>query len=265
MSENRERIGGNNPPEPIEETPDQKMEREDKPLFARFAELELGKAKIPVEITSEDIAGRATSFVAQCRLAITDLVKVHGQRKAPFLAMTRLLDTRYLRKRDKFQIEVVDAVEQRVEAFRKRKQAEQRAREAEARRKAAEEARIAEERAVELTRQAGRAETAGNRRDAATLAAEAEHYQNAAAERHHLANMPDQPVRIHGEHGATAFVQVTWKFYIADPEALPANYWKPDEQAIQEELTHAIKTGGKPPDIPGVEFYEEERGRIRRC
>ena len=267
MADNeREVIGGNFPPEPItDDTPSQKFDREDKPLFARFAELELGKAAIPAEITSDDIAARATSFVAQCRLAVTDLLKLHATRKKPFLEMTRYLDTRYLRRRDKFQVEVIGPIEQRVEAYRKRKAAAQREREAEARRKAAEEARIAEERAVELTRQAGRAESSGNRRQAVDLTQQAGEAAAVAQHQSHLAAMPDQPVRIHGEHGATAYATKVWTFYVADPELLPANYWMPDEQAIEEELRAALKATGKPPDIPGVEFSQEEKGHIRRC
>jgi hypothetical protein len=257
----------NSPPEPILPEPaelEPALDIEDKALFDRLKELELGRGQIP-EITDAAVAARATSFVAQCRLAVADLGKAHKRRKAPLLALTRFLDNRYLRRRDRFEAETVKPVADRIEAYRRQLEAEQRKADAEARRRSAQAAEWSQREAQRLAAMAAEKERDGNRRAAVDLSRQAEAADNDARTQAELATLPSAPVRIHGEYGSTAFAVSRWKFYIADPEALPANLWTPDEAAIQAELDAALKLTGKPPEIPGVEFVEETQGRIRRC
>jgi hypothetical protein len=256
----------NNPPDPIRDaTFDAAMlDSEDKSLFDRLLELELGAKQIP-EIADEAVATRAVSFVAQCRLAVADLGRVHKRRKKPLLDLGRILDARYLRRRDTFQNTVIRPIETRVEAYRRRLEAAQRQRDAELRRKAEEDREKHAAEAQRLQAEAAVKEAAGNRRAAVDLAGQAQAAREAALRDEALAALPDAPVRLHGEYGSTAFSVTRWTFYIADPEALPAQYWKPDEEAIQAELDAAVRMGKEPPQIPGVEFTCDTEGRIRRC
>jgi hypothetical protein len=265
-------IGGNFPPAELADTTiwgldavRARIDAEDSAAFERLTELEIGATqKIPPVITTKEVAERAVSQVRQMREALDEFLAIHRRLKAPYAAVIKFLDDRYLRRRDTYNL-VVGSVTAREKVFWAKLAAEQRAAQAAARHQAAIAAHRAAEERERLARLARQQENDGNRRAAVRLARQSEQAAAEAAHQQALAAMPDQPVTIHGEYGATGFAVKKWKFAVADPEALPRQYWKPDEEAIRAELDAAIAEGGKPPAIAGVEFYCDEQFRIRRC
>jgi hypothetical protein len=240
-----------------------RLDREDKPLFDRLADLTLGKDRIPDPLTKET-AERAVSWVAQCRHAIGDLTKAHKRNKGPVLALGRWFDARYLHRGKDFDLKIVNPIEARIRRYRQALADAQHAREVEQRRIAAQQAEEAAAAARNRQQEAQLAEQAGNRRAAVDLTRQAAAALEEAEKQERLANMPDQPVHIAGEHGATAFGVKRWHFYVSDTEALPDQYWMPDEIAIKEYMNAALARG-ETPTLPGVTFSQEEETRIRRC
>jgi hypothetical protein len=262
-------IGGNLPPEDIGDDPlfiqrlETRILHDHKPLFDREVELTIGQKKIP-EVLDKATAERAVSWVAQCRHWIADTKKTHKTVKAPVLALSRWIDGYFLHRVQKFERDTVDPIEGRIRKYRQALADRQRAEEEARRRRAAEEAGRQAVEAARLAREAEAREAEGNRREAVRLQREADAHFSESEKQDIIAHMPDQPVHIHGEHGATAFAVKRWVFFVSDPDALPAQYWMPDETAIREAMNAAVARG-ETPTIPGVTFSVEEETRIRRC
>src|SRR6516225_7710556 len=74
----------------------ERLEREDRALFDRVTELEFGAQQIPATIPNEEIAAQVTTDIAKYHLVISDLEARHKRLKAPYFAIGRWLDDRYL-------------------------------------------------------------------------------------------------------------------------------------------------------------------------
>src|SRR5215472_4423919 len=261
-------LGHNRGPEDMDDTTfeerlEARLDIEDKAMFDRLAELEIGQKNIPELIEDQEVAERTVSWIAQCRHAVGDLVKAHKRNKAPILALGKWLDGRYIRRKERFERDVVSPVERRVSQFHARVREAARLRQEEERRRAERLAEAQRQEAARLAAEARAKEEEGNRREAVRLAREAEAAEKERLRQEHIAEKPDEQPKIQGELGAVAYTHTTWRFAVVDPELLPDQFWMPDETAIREAMNFALKAG-KTPSIPGVEFTEEHETRFRR-
>jgi hypothetical protein len=268
-------IGHNLPPEPVDITPGSslgqamvsgdpaivqaRLERQYEPLVKRFIELDLGLQKLPAKIASEEEAERVLNWVAhQCTPLKDEAQKAHDHEKRPYLAgavVDRFFNAGI---RDKVTL-LINAGKERIGAYRRQKEREQRQREEAARRAALEEQRRAEAEFQRLAREAQQKEATGDRRAAVDLTKEAEEQQTRAAVAQAIVEAPAAPVRLHGEFGATAFAVKRWRWDVVDPDEIEWRFLKLDDAAIQK----AIDAGER--ELPGLELFEVEDERIRRC
>src|SRR5712672_3499460 len=93
-------LGHNQPPEPIDLVVGlrERLSERHPALLARLRDLELGCARIPDPLESEEDAATLTDFIAQCQAAIRLAEKAHKQEKEPFLTAGRVVDTFFKRR-----------------------------------------------------------------------------------------------------------------------------------------------------------------------
>lgn len=263
------RIGDNLPPEPIDtsmvigdpEVLQARLERDHAYTVARFVELELGAKKVPAQITTEQDAATTVEWYGnQCGALIAKAGEAHDQEKKPYLECGRVVD-RFFNDRKKHLENVIGPIKKRVQAYYKKKEAEQRQREEAARRLAEKTQRAAQAEAERLATEARKSEAAGDRRTAVQLTQMAEKAESQAAVAAAQATAPPAPVAIRGDYGATAFSVERWTFKPEeiDWSQLPAEYWIPDLEGIQQ----AINDGARA--IPGVSIFQDDRFTIKRC
>src|SRR5271167_121054 len=87
-------LGHNHPPEPLYpiDTLDLRLSRTHRELVVRFIDLELGCARVPDPLLSEDDAATTTDFIAQCQSLIKKAEAAHKQEKEYFLKAGRMVD-----------------------------------------------------------------------------------------------------------------------------------------------------------------------------
>jgi hypothetical protein len=253
--------GHNQPPEPIDDRLDpaalkERLEHYHAPLMRRFAELEQGAERAPATIETEDEATRLLSFITgQCRVATDDAKKAHDAEKRAYLECGRVVDRFFLDRIRKFTL-AINGVEARAETFLRRKREAQRRAEEEQRRRAEEERRRAE---AEAARLAAAAKAEQDRQAAAELGRRAEAEAERASAAAKIVTAPAAPVRLHGDYGAVGYMQTRMVYEVADPNLIPRRLMKPDDEAIRAEIARGVR------DIPGLEIFEEEKLRTRRC
>jgi hypothetical protein len=230
-------------------------------LVSRLRDLEVGCARIPDAIASEEDAATLTDFIAQCQASIRKAEAAHKQEKAPFLRAGRVVDTFFRGRCDKLSAALIPAIarlkayrDSVAEAERRRHHAERRAAAEEAVRAAA---AAAEHRAT-AERLARAAESVADRHRAAEelrLAEEALQSAQAARQR---ARAVLEPTRIRGDYGATAYVTRNWSFEVIDLDRVPREYLSLDVAVVREAIA---KDGIR--DIPGLRIFQAEALRVR--
>src|SRR5215469_13286123 len=138
------RIGHNNPPEPIDPvtTLKERLAAEHADLVTGFHDLELACARVPDPITSEEEAGLATDFIAQCQLQIKTAEAAHKREKELFLSSGRVVDMFFKRRCEQLTLALAPPIA-RLKAYRDRVAAFARRRHDEAQQQAEAEARCA--------------------------------------------------------------------------------------------------------------------------
>lgn len=58
--------------------------------------------------------------------------------------------------------------------------------------------------------------------------------------------------------------RMVWRWRVVDVNAVPRSFCIPDAQRIEAELRGAVKDGGSPPTIDGIEFFQETQMAVRR-
>jgi hypothetical protein len=260
-------IGHNLPPEPIIDTVtadpavlQARLERQYAPLMRRFVELDLGAKKLPATIATAAEAKKVVDWVAQqCRPLALEAKQAHDKEKKPYLVGS-VVD-RFFNDRIKQLTVIIGNAERKTGAFQKQQEAIQRQREEAARRAAAEEQRQAEAAARRLAEEARQKEAEGQRAAAIELTQQAQEQETRAAVAEAIVQAPPEPVRVHGEYGATGFSVKKWGFdpLEVDLSLLPPGYWTPDWEGIQQAIDEGVR------DIPGVNIKELDRFTIRRC
>jgi hypothetical protein len=254
-------IGDNQPPVDYND-PDilqARLEREYADMLARFAELELGAAKVPIKIATDSEARSVVDWVAQqCKTLITQAERAHTKEKAPYLAGGRTVD-RFFNDRIKRLNNTIGPIQRRVQTYFDLKKAEIRRREDAERREAERRRQVALEEAQRLAREAAAREQLGDRRGAINLAKAARDQEDNAAVAEAQAGAPPAPVHIHGEYGATAFAREVWTYEVMDPAAVPLGYLTIDDAAVKGAIRDGIR------EIPGIRIYQDERFTIKRC
>jgi len=93
-------------------------------------------------------------------------------------------------------------------------------------------------------------------REALALAAAAQTAQEATAA---LAAAPAPAAMPQG-----VSMRTVWRWRVTDAQAVPREFCSPDAARIDAELRGALKDNEAPPEIPGVEFFQEAQMAVRR-
>jgi hypothetical protein len=230
-------------------------------LVARFADLELGCARVPDPIANREEAGLITDFIAQCQVHLRQAEAGHKREKAPFLAGGRTVDAFFKRRCERLGAALAPVV-LRLKAYRDRVVVEEGERHEAARRAAqveAERAR-AEERhhRTAAERLARDADTTAERRAAAEHLAQAEAAAARARAAGERTSLVLPAIRIEGDYGAVAYVTRSWSFEVVDLARVPRRYLSLDTERVRNAIT---KEGVR--DIPGLRVVEREELRVR--
>lgn len=255
-------IGHNRPLEEFDRLdPDQLKERlghQFDGLAVRLIELEQAVERTPPVVKDEQAAARLTDFVGeQLRPLAKQLTEAHRQEKAAYLACGRVCDDYFL-ARGRRVARAIETIERRVQVFHAALRERRRREEEAQRRRAEEEAARAEEAARQLRAEAEKKAAAGDRQGAARAATEAEAAGERAAEQAAIVTAPSEPVRIHGDYGATGFSRGRWDYEVVDPTQIPLGYLTIDHDAVKAALAQGVR------EIPGLRIFETERFTIRR-
>ena len=256
-------LGHNHPPEPLDpiDALDLRLSRTHRELVVRFVDLELGCARVPDPLVSEDEAATITDFIAQCQSHIKKAEAAHKQEKEYFLKAGRLVDAFFKRRCTRLTSALAPAVlrlkayrDQIAEVERRRHEKIRVAAEADARRAADEEA----EHRAEAERLAQQAQTPADRR----LAAERLLLADAAATRaqaaQQVAAVTPEPTHIRGDYGSTAYVRKSWTFEVVALDEVPRDYMSLDVDVVREAITKdAVR------EIPGLRIYQAETLHVR--
>ena len=230
-------------------------------LVARFRDLELGCARVPDPLESEEDAATLTDFIAQCQTHIKKAEAAHKKEKELFLKAGRAVDAFFKRRCDKLTAALAPGVS-RLKAYRDQVALLERQRHEAARRAAEEEARraaaAAEEHRAVAERLAREAQNLGDRRHAAEELQLAEAAAERAAIAGREAKAPLEPTRIRGDYGATAYVTRSWTFEVVDLDRVPREYMSLDVEVVREAIT---KDGVR--EIPGLRIFQTESLRVR--
>ena len=256
-------LGHNHPPEPLDPIAalDMRLAKAHRELVVRFIDLELGCARVPNPLQTDEDAAATTDFIAQCQSHIRKAEAAHRQEKEFFLKAGRIVDAFFKRRSMRLTSALAPAVarlkayrEQIVELAASRQEEARRASEAEARRAAEEEA----EYRVEADRLALAAQTPAERQRAAEqlLLADAAATRVAAAQRGTAAKV--EPTHIRGDYGSTAYVRKSWTFEVVDLDQVPRDYMSLDVDVVREAIgKDAVR------DIPGLRIYQAETLHVR--
>jgi hypothetical protein len=253
-------LGHNNPPEPIE-TLDLRLARTHRELVVRFVELEIGCARVPNPLQSEEDAAATTDFIAQCQAHIRKAEAVHKKEKEFFLKGGRLVDAFFKRRCEKLTKAFAPAGA-RLKAYRdqiaeiemKRHAEARRASEVEAQQVAAEEAKFRAE-ADRLVQEA-RSPIERQRAAEQLLLADAAASRVAAAQQ--AATTRPEPIHIRGDYGSTAYVRKAWAFEVVDLDQVPRDYMSLDVEVVREAINRdAVR------EIPGLRIYQNETLHVR--
>jgi hypothetical protein len=230
-------------------------------LVVRFIDLELGCARVPNLLESDEDAATTTDFIAQCQAHIKNAEAAHKQEKEFFLKAARIVDGFFKRRCTKLTGALAPVVV-RLKAYRDQI-AEQDAKRHEAARIASEEEaqRAAEEEAeyrAAAARLAQKAHSPTERQRAAEqfLLAEAAATRTTAARE--AATTKPEPTHIRGDYGSTAYVRKVWTFEVVDLDAVPRDYMSLDVDVVREAITKdAVR------QIPGLRIYQSETLHVR--
>ena len=93
-------LGHNHPPEPLDpiEALDLRLSKTHREMVVRFIDLELGCARVPNPLESEEDAAATTDFIAQCQAHIKQAEAAHKQEKEYFLKAGRIVDGFFKRR-----------------------------------------------------------------------------------------------------------------------------------------------------------------------
>jgi hypothetical protein len=257
------RLGHNHPPEPMDpiEGLTVRLAETHSDLATRFRDLELGCARIPDPLESEEDAAILTDFIAQCQTHIKKAEATHKQEKELFLRAGRAVDAFFKRRCDKLTAALKPGVS-RLKAYRDQVALLERQRHEEARRAAEQEARRAaaeaEEHRAAAERLAREAQNVGDRRQAAEELQLAEAAAERAAIAGRKATAPLEPTRIRGDYGALAYVTRSWTFEVVDLDRVPREYMSLDVEVVHETIA---KDGIR--EIPGLRIFQAESLRVR--
>jgi hypothetical protein len=256
-------LGHNHPPEPLHpiDALDLHLSRTHRELVVRFIDLELGCARVPDPLESEDDAATTTDFIAQCQLHIKKAEAAHKQEKEYFLKAGRLVDAFFKRRCTRLTNALSPAVlrlkayRDQIAEFEARRHEEMRvAAEAEAFRATEEEV----EHRVEADRLAAEAQTPADRRLAAErmLLADAAGTRALAAQQ--VAASRPEPTHIRGDYGSTAYVRKSWTFEVVALDEVPRDYMSLDVDVVREAINKdAVR------EIPGLRIYRAETLHVR--
>ena len=256
-------LGHNHPPEPIDPIAalELRLSKSHRGMVVRFVDLELGCARVPNPLESEEDAAAATDFIAQCQAHIKEAEAAHRREKEHFLKGGRMVDGFFKRRCTKLSGALVP-IAVRLKAYRdhiaqrdaERHEAARRESEAAAQHAAAEEA----QHRAEADRLAQAAQSPAERRQAAELLLLAEAAATRAAAAQQAALAKPEPTHIRGDYGSTAYVRKVWTFEVVDLDAVPRDYMSLDVEVVREAIT---KDGVR--DIPGLRIYQSETLHVR--
>jgi hypothetical protein len=252
-------IGHNNPPEPIDPGTALKdrLATDHADLVTGFHDLELACARVPDPITSEEEAGLATDFIAQCQLQIKTAEAAHKREKELFLTSGRVVDAFFKRRCEQLTLALAPPIA-RLKAYRDRVAAAARRRHDEAQQRAEAEAHCAAELRAEAKRLAREAKTEEDRARAAEQLRLAEEAATRGAIAEQQAAQALEPTRIRGDYGATAYVRRNWTFEVVDLDRVPREYMSLDTEVVREAINK-----DKVREIPGLRIFETEALRVR--
>jgi len=256
-------FGHNHPPEPIDpiEALTAWLGETHCDLVARFRDLELGCARVPDPLESEEDAATLTDFIAQCQRHIKKAEASHRREKELFLKASRAVDAFFKRRCDKLTAALVPGVS-RLKAYRDQVALLERQRHEKARRAAEEEASRAAAEAEEHRAAAERLARAAQNLSDRRQAAEELQLAEAAAERATTANREAtariEPTRIRGDYGATAYVTRSWTFEVVDLDQVPREYMSLDVEVVRKSIA-----GDGVREIPGLRIFQAESLRVR--
>ena len=256
-------LGHNHPPEPLDpiDALDLRLSRTHRELVVRFVDLELGCARVPDPLESEDDAATITDFIAQCQSHIKKAEAAHKQEKEYFLKAGRRVDAFFKRRCTRLTNALAPAVlrlkvyrDQIAEVEARRHEEMRRAAEAEARRAVEEEA----EHRIEADRLAHEAQTPADRQLAAERLLLADAAAGRAAAAQQVAAMKPEPTHIRGDYGSTAYVRKSWTFEVVALDEVPRDYMSLDVDVVREAITKdAVR------EIPGLRIYQAETLHVR--
>ena len=256
-------LGHNHPPEPLDpiDALALRLSRTHRELVVRFIDLELGCARVPGPLESEDDAATTTDFIAQCQSHIKKAETAHRQEKEYFLKAGRLVDAFFKRRCTRLTSALAPAVlrlkayrDQIAEVERRRHEEARSAAEAEARRAVEEEA----EHRIEADRLAHEAQTPADRRLAAERTLLADAAAGRAATAQQVAAMKPEPTHIRGDYGSTAYVRKSWTFEVVALDDVPRDYMSLDVDVVTEAINKdAVR------EIPGLRIYQAETLHVR--
>jgi hypothetical protein len=227
----------------------------------RFIDLELGCARVPNPIETDEDAAATTDFIAQCQSHIKKAEAAHKAEKEFFLKAGRMVDAFFKRRSTKL-ASALAPIAVRLKTYRdqlaqteaKRHEEIQRAAEAEAQRAAEEEAghRAAADQLALA------AKTPADRRLVAERLLLADAAATRAAAAHQLATVKPEPTHIRGDYGSTAYVRKTWTFEVVELDAVPREYMSLDVDVLREAINKdAVR------EIPGLRIYQAETLHVR--
>jgi hypothetical protein len=256
-------IGDNRPPETIDQFDAEillaRLDRDYAELAGRFVELELGVAKVPAQIMTEEQAKKITDWVGQqCRVLIAKAEADRVREKRPYLEGGRAVDKFFL-DRIKRLTNAIGPIERRIKKYHDLKKIEQRRREEAERRQAQETLRRERDEAQRLAAEAQASEAAGDRRSAIELTREAERAETNAALAAVQAVAPPAPVTIRGDYGSTAFSVERWDYEVLDPTEVPLGLLTIDDAAVRQLIAGGTR------EIAGIRIFPVDRFTIKRC
>jgi hypothetical protein len=256
-------LGHNHAPEPMDPVAavTEQLAETHAQLVLRFRDLELGCARVPDPIDTEEDAAIATDFIAQCQAHIRQAERAHKQEKQPFLDVGRAVDAFFKRRCDQLSTALAPAIT-RLKTYRDWVAQAERRRHDEARQAAEEEARRALAEAAARRAAAEHLARDGqgfvDRRQAAEALRQAEAAMEQAEMASQRAAAPLEPTRIRGDYGATAYVSRSWSFEVVDLDQVPREYLSLDVAVVREAIT---RDGVR--KIPGLRIFQVEALRVR--
>jgi hypothetical protein len=238
------RLGHNNPPQPV-----------------GSIDLELGCARVPNPLETEEDAAAATDFIAQCQSHIKKAEVAHKKEKAYFLEGGRIVDVFFKRRCAKL-TDALGAVGKSLKAYYDRIAETEAERHEETRRAAEAAAQRAAEEESQCRAEANRLALSAPSSAERYLAAEQLLLADAAAKRAALARQVAaaklEPTRIGGDYGSTAYVRKVWTFELVDLAQVPREYLSLDVEAVREAINKdAVR------QIPGLRIYQSESLHVR--